>query len=415
MLSAFVLLPTLPYLWVIVGAILVPIVWVKTGRTRKAMMAAAGCTTKEEWNAFVNALPTKKQLKAMQQNTGYRPGSALAAVAHADGRPAASPAPQRRTASTTFISPPRPELRYPKYSLLSPKHANIEVVGEAYREKSVIAALGGLTPEVEKTVEDAITFLIHEPENPYGEGHAVMVWMNGHHVGYLASEDAAKYMPYIKRITDAGYLPTTTGRIWGVSRHDWQGNLKHHLYARVALNDADQLTPTNDPPAGDYSFLPWGNAIQVTKEADHLAELTEHLHGPDSYAIATLRETSRTLKNGTVREYVTVYMSGDEIGELTPNMSEKVLPTIRHLHDLGYEAAAWARVRGSALAIEVTLHVAKAHEVPDSWLAEIPVTVPALHRSRTTATSDPSTTGGIPQAPSNDDTPQAAREQKWDF
>lgn len=409
-LSAFVLLPTLPYLWVIVGAILVPIVWVKTGRTRKAMMAAANCSSKEEWNAFVNTLPTKKQLKTSHHNTGYHQGSALAAVAYAEENPAPSRA-QRRTTSTSFTSPPRPELRYPKYPMLAPKYATLEVVGEAYREKSVIAALGGLTPGVERTVEDAVTFLIHEPENPYGAGHAVMVWMNGHHVGYLASEEAARYMPYIKRISDAGYLPTTAGRIWGVSRYDWEGKLKHHLYARVALNDPEQLTPTNNPPTNDYSFLPWGNAIQVTKESDHLAELTEHLQGSDSYAIATLREASRTLKNGNVREYVTVHLDGDEIGELTPNMSEKMLPSIRHLHDLGYEAAAWARVKGSSLAIEVTLQVAKAHEVPESWLADIPVTVPSLNPIARRSSSKSDSFEDTASA----DSGQQDREKNWDF
>lgn len=300
LLSAFVLLPTLPYVWVFVGAILVPVVWVKTGKTRKAMMAAAGCSTQEEWNTCVSNLPKKKQL---QQGTTpsvlARPGGALAAVAHAEGRPPQTSSLSAKRAQKSFSSSPRPELRLPQYRVLSSVFANYEVVGGFFREQSVIAALGGLVPNVEKTVEDAVSYLIPEPENPHGYGNAVMVWINGHHVGYLANEDARRYRPVLDKIVSAGYLPTTTGRIWGVTRHDWEGKPKHHLYARIALNEPGVLLPTNNPPASPYSLLPWGPAIQVTKEADHLAELTEPLCGPDSYAIAVLKRPharSRTVR-----------------------------------------------------------------------------------------------------------------------
>ena len=409
LLSAFLLLPTLPYLWLTIGAVLVPVVWVKSGRTRRAMMASAGCSTKEEWKAFVAALPTKRQL-SKGNTTPRASGHTVAAVRRGQRVAGARDLQPRRLRPTSFESPPRRELHFPRYHFLGQGFANYDVVGESFREHSVIAALGGLEPNVEKTVEDAITHLIPEPENPHGHGDAVMVWINGHHVGYLAHEDARRYRPVLEKVVAAGYLPTTTGRIWGVTRYDWEGKPKHHLYARVALNAPELLIPTNAPPVDPYSMLPWGPAIQVTKEADHLAELTEHLHGADSYAIAVLREAVRTLKNGAIREYVTVHLGGDEIGELTPAMSEKILPTIRHLSDLGFLAAAWARVKGSPLAIEVTLQAAKAHELPASWLAEIPVVVPALHRANL------SLEGGTDE-PGSATTPleQQRREETWEF
>lgn len=339
----------------------------------------------------------------------------MAAVAHAEGSRAQRRPLQREPAKEAFRSAHRPEHQFPPYQVLGPGYANYEVVGESFREQQVIAALGGLVPDVEKTVEDAITHLIPEPENPHGYGNAVMVWINGQHVGYLSNEDARRYRPILDTIVAAGYLPTTTGRIWGVTRIDWEGKPKHHLYARVALNEPDLLLPTNNPPSSPYSLMPWGPAIQVTKESDHLPELIEHLHGPDSYAIAVLKEASRVLKNGTVREYVTVHLGGDEIGELTPTMSEKILPTVRHLSDLGFAAAAWARVKGSVLAVEVTLQVAKAHELPEAWLSEIPVTVPSL-----LPVGQQSEKGTSPSIPANtaaetDRADQQRREDTWEF
>ncbi|WP_157486890.1 hypothetical protein [Leucobacter salsicius] len=415
-LSAIVLLPTVPYVWLGIGAVLVPMVWVKTGKHKRAVMEAAGCSTKEQWRAFYNTLPTDKEFKQQQaEQARGTAGTALAAMAHAESSPrtrtVVNTRAPRAQSTKPWVSPPRPELHYPRYNLLSSGYANVEVVGEAYRETSVIAALGGLSPDVEKTLDEVLAFLIPEPENPHGHGNAIMVWMNGHHVGYLANEDAKRYRPVLAQIIDAGYLPITTGRLWGVSRYSWDNKLKHHLYARVALNEPEKLIPTNDPPRSSYSMLPWGNAIQVTKEADHLPELTEHLNGPDSYAIATLRPATKTLKNGNIREYVTVHIDGDEIGELTPVTSEKLLPMIRHLNDLEHEAAAWARVKGSALAVEVTIQASKAHEIPESWLAEIPVVIPSLHALP--AAADTASTESDRPSPSQ--LTAREREENWDF
>lgn len=408
--GAVALIPLHPvlYAWATLGCIIVPLTWVLTARQHKKMMAAAGCTTRQEWKAFVSQLPTKKQLLKSQPPSPQP----IAKASRPDQL-------SKRKKSARFVSPARPELHYPHYRLLTvSNYANYEIVGEDYRESSVIAALGGLEPNIEKTLDDVLTFLIPEPENPYGHGNAVMVWMNGHHIGYLSNDDAERFCPVLNDIISAGYLPVTSGRLWGVSRYTYERKLRHHLYARVALNEPEQLVPTNDPPVGAYSLLPWGSAIQVTKEADHLAELTNHLHGPDSYAIATLRPAIRKLKNGTEREYVTVHLDGDEIGELTPTMSERVLPTIRHLLDLELKAAAWARVKGSALAIEVTLHAAKAHEIPDSWLSEIPVTIPPLRTQSQFVAGEEIVLDAT--ATSNDQSAEAysivrQREQDWDF
>lgn len=399
--SSFVLLPTVPYVWVAIGAILVPIVWIKTGRTKSAKMIASGCTTKSEWTAFVASLPKndKAKLAARAEQQRYADNAeASKQLSRQQAESSRLAAVEQRTRAQISERPKYP-LRFANRS------ANIEVVGEAYYEASVIAALGGLRLDEEKTVDDVETFLIPEPDNPYGAGQAVMVWMNGYHVGYLSSEDAARFNPVLARIFLAGYIPETIGRIWGVTRQDYgaASGVRHHLYARVALSGPEQLLPTNDPPKENYSLLPHGSAIQVSKEADYMAELTEHLHGPDSYAIATLQLTSRMLKNGTTRENVTVYIDGDQIGELTPATSEKLAPAIRHLDDCGYATATWARVKGSPVAIEVTLYAAKAHEIPVEWFSSLPVTVPTLgngSRSRQNGT----------QADQN-----IQREANWDF
>lgn len=356
-LGLFAIAPQSFAAWILTGIVLVPLTWIKTGKRIKQMMLLSGCSTKQEWKTYVATLPKNKKANIQKAQ-----------------KPPRSTRVNNATTAPTFPA----ALNMPPYRLAVPdSFANFDVVGEAWREESVLMALGGLAIEEEKTVEDIVTFLVPEPTNPY-DRNAVMVWMNGYHVGYLDKDNAKTFQPVLNKIVAAGYCPSTSGRLWGAARVNG-GQLRYHLYARVALTDPARLVPSNNPPRVPYSLIPWGAGVQVTKESDHLAELYEHLNGADSLAIATLHPAQHTLKSGIVRTYVDVRISNAKVGQLTPAMSEKFLPTIQHLNNLQLEAAVWARVKGSALAIEVVLQALKAHEIPAEWLSQIPLTTPVLY------------------------------------
>ena len=349
------------YIWIVIGVILVPIVFVRSAKQLAAMREAAGCATKEDWKSFVLGLPeNQKALDAAAEQQRQREAAEAAARIAAIQKEALS----------------RPHYELTEMSA----HPNVEVVGEFFREEACEAVLGGMPLNVERE-RQLPAHLIPEVGNVH-DANAVMIWMDGHHVGYLSREDAVTYRSTLSEISDAGYLPTTAGSLWGVTRRQRDGDLRKHIYARVALGATTELRiPTNDPPRTPYSLLPWGTALQVTKEDDHLAELTEHLHGPESLAIATLHPASRTLKNGSARDFLEVRIDGDPIGELTPGSSAKLAPAVTHLRDLGYETAVWAKVKGSPLAIEVVVQAARAHEIESTWFSSLPHTIPALGRT----------------------------------
>jgi collagen type III alpha len=65
---------------------------------------------------------------------------------------------------------------------------------------------------------------------------------------------------------------------------------------------------------------------------------------------------------------VEVRIDGVRAGQLTPKMSGELLPAVRHLAAQGNVAGARAIVKGNRIKTEVVLYVARAHELPHSWL-----------------------------------------------
>jgi hypothetical protein len=57
-------------------------------------------------------------------------------------------------------------------------------------------------------------------------------------------------------------------------------------------------------------------------------------------------------------------------------MSGELLPAIRHLAQLGTTTVARAIVKGNSIKAEVVLYVARAHELPESWLGAAPPPAP---------------------------------------
>jgi hypothetical protein len=68
------------------------------------------------------------------------------------------------------------------------------------------------------------------------------------------------------------------------------------------------------------------------------------------------------------RTVVEVRIDDARVGRLTPKMSGELLAAIRHINTNGLTTGARAIVKGNRIKAEVVLHVARAHELPDSWL-----------------------------------------------
>ncbi|MFT4051593.1 MAG: HIRAN domain-containing protein [Microbacterium sp.] len=259
----------------------------------------------------------------------------------------------------------------------------MDIEGEFARQDAIHHVIGRkprLDEEIELTALP--TELRPEPTNHY-DANAVMVIINGWHVGYLPREIAAEYHAPLARLVTAGVTPMVRARLWAVTRRDHDGRgVRSHARVTLAVGTTDRLAPLNNPPAGPYSLIPWGSGLQVTGEEHHLNALSDFVTpSGDGIAIATLHALQIPATKGTTREVVEVRLDGERVGQMTPVSSTHFLPTIHHLGDQGLVTAAWARVKGSAVAAQVVLQATKAHELPADWFGA-PATIPALYPRR---------------------------------
>ncbi|MBB2941051.1 collagen type III alpha [Actinoplanes lutulentus] len=236
--------------------------------------------------------------------------------------------------------------------------AEVEVVGESHYATALKATFGR-PPDGGDEIETVVR-LTPEPRNPH-DRNAVSVWAGAGQIGYLSRADAARYAPVLSELAGQGWDPRVTAHIWG---GDWGHS------ARLELAAPHLLVPANGAPAGPHLMLPLGGAIQVTGEEKHLDALIPWLCAEgECWVHATLHEVSEQLAR-SVRTVAEVRVDGARVGQLTPKMSGEVLPAVRLLAEGGLVAGVRAIVKGNRIKAEVVLHVARAHELPESWITD---------------------------------------------
>jgi hypothetical protein len=269
--------------------------------------------------------------------------------------------------------------------------ASAEVAGESHYARA-IRGLFGKDFKATGTEIVVVAQLIPEPENKH-DRNAIGVWAGSVQVGHLPREEAVRYAPVLSALTAQGWLPQVSARVWGAERSDYDDR-KDYFRGSVRLDLAEphMLVPANMPPSGDCRILPTGNAIQVTGEEKHLDALAPLLRPEgECWAHVSLHEVVEQLARST-RTIVEVRIDGACVGQLSPKMSSELLPAIRHLAQQGTTAAARAIVKGNRIKTEVVLYVARAHELPESWLGDAVSSLPA-------AAAQIPVTGPIDQSP----------------
>lgn len=254
-----------------------------------------------------------------------------------------------------------------------------EVVGESHYAEDIRSLFGDrLTAAGMELYLPAQ--LIPEPDNRY-DPNAVSVRINGRRVGYLPREDAARYAGVLSALLERGLLPQVEARVWGGVRTEYEDDGRGRERERsifvgsveLDLAEPHLLAPTNRPPDPPYAMLPYGNAIQVTGEENHMAHLAPLLNREgEAWVHVTLHETVEQLARST-RTLVEVRVDGAAVGRLSPRMSGELLPVIRYLAERGVTAAGRAILKGNRLKADVVLHVARANQVPQDWLDAPPV------------------------------------------
>lgn len=146
---------------------------------------------------------------------------------------------------------------------------------------------------------------------------------------------------------------------------------------QLKLGDPDGALPMNDPPNVPYTVIPRSSIVQVTKEDEHSDALLKFVPATGCGALfVTLHES--TGRAASAKPVVEVRIDDQRIGQLTPQMSQRFLPMIRHLDARGLVTACWGDIKGSAVAAEVRIDGIKANEADAVVLDGDPVTLPSL-------------------------------------
>ncbi|MFJ3379383.1 HIRAN domain-containing protein [Curtobacterium sp. NPDC090217] len=295
------------------------------------------------------------------------------------------------------------------YAVPNATWPNYEVAGEAQYEDAIRPLLGRLTKDQDRELHTEAT-LIPEPDNPY-DANAVSVRISGAVVGYLTRDDARVFAPVLHRLAASGVTAVVPARVWGVVRDNWEGTgTRFHANVRVALPDPHLFVPLNEGPDEPYSILPWGSGLQVTGEEKHFDVLAPFAGLADrSLLLVTLHRGSEEKARGGQREFIEVRVRGQRVGEMSTQSSRHFFALVDHHAAKGLTAAAWAQVKGSALAAEVVLQAAKASEVDNAYLQGAPVTMPRLVEPAGRYDVPPAYSGPAPQPRRERTTPNAAR------
>lgn len=264
------------------------------------------------------------------------------------------------------------------YAVPNATWPNLEVAGESQYEAPIRALLGRLAKDQDKELQTE-ALLVPEPDNPY-DPNAISVRIKGSVVGYLTREDARAFAPVLHRLAASGVTAVVPARVWGVLRDNWEGTgTRFHSNVRVALPEPHLIVPLNDGPPEPYSILPWGSGLQVTGEEKHFDVLAPFAGRADrSLLLVTLHRGSEEKARGGQREFIEVRVNGQRIGEMSTQSSRHYFALVDHHAAKGLAVAAWAHLKGSALAAEVVLQASKASEVDNSYLGGDAQTMPRL-------------------------------------
>ena len=253
------------------------------------------------------------------------------------------------------------------------------VVGTSFHEKNhreLIKSLGFDLEEYSRA--DIVVELIPEPDNPHSPlRQAISVRWNNRVLGYISEDSVGKYQQ-IKRLAASGYTAVCDATYTAYEREIWDDYdytsvdafvPAKELQTRIELriDDYNYLVPLNDPPVDGWTLLPIGSSLQVTKENEHYDHLLDFVpESGEGLLLATLHIVEGGVK--VKFEQVEVRLDGEPIGVLTKQSSARFTDAVRHFDALGLTTVVYAKIKGSSLAAEVTIHALRANELSNEDL-----------------------------------------------
>lgn len=215
----------------------------------------------------------------------------------------------------------------------------VDVVGESHRQDTLESLAGGRTPEglvnrrfMAQLVRDA-----HNAQDP----NAVRVEIGGRLVGFIAHEEAPWCHRVVAELARYGKPATCRASLTG----GWDRGPDDRGHIGVVL---DVCVPLRMAPT-DVPLLPGGRKVTVTNETNYQDALGLLLEGSDRAvpAVATLTTADWSK--------IDVYIGGRLVGDLTPMMSARYLPSVMDVWAAQDVPTCRAVIRPGAASIEVEL------------------------------------------------------------
>ncbi len=254
------------------------------------------------------------------------------------------------------------------------------VVGESFHEadfKELAAEHGHRSvPDYGIELTETRAAIVPEPENPY-DSNAVAVWIDGrYHVGHLPRDLASQYTSRLESLDPGTYLQVPA-RVWICPTNDWDERSGAEVRrimgsVTVRLPEPDGIVPYNDLPEEPYTVLPWGRAVQLTGEEEHMDALrTFALGSSPRHVAATLHVVEEPRRTGDPVHIVEVRLDGERVGVMSKAISDQIHDLVTYVASSGRTPVARAIIKGSDLRADVAVNVARTSDVPQKWLDSV--------------------------------------------
>lgn len=240
------------------------------------------------------------------------------------------------------------------------KSAWQEVVGESHYQPALELAAGGRCED--GPVQCLVTAqLVAEPTNPHDPA-AVQVRVDGNCVGYIPRGETYQFHPMLHAFREAGQPATC--RAWlkgGWDRGDGnRGSFGIDLDLRIELDGSIRGYTAED------GFLPSGYSVNVVGE-EHCQDLIATLHTGQPFVAELVEADSDPLRPKVQGPLVLVMVNGEQVGALTPKMSERYLPLIRDVQAARYPATCRGYVEAGPKKLEVKVGAVSPAKISNAY------------------------------------------------
>lgn len=244
---------------------------------------------------------------------------------------------------------------------------NQEVAGESkyYSNiKRLIRAWGG---DGEYRVRAC---LMQEPSNQF-DPNAIQVIIGDATVGYIPKDETEDFNPLLTHLSDQGLLAEFDARVWaGVSSwsDEWASSVSLDCSFDLSTAVAVNSLPT------DARIWPAGSKIQVTGEAEHLAEINSTLVKAYVPGICSAYVALQASANEKGKWVIEVYLEDALVGQLSPTQSNKYGP---HVAAVSEKGKCWVRaiIKGNVVASEIVLEFKAPELLADDELRSLGLTM----------------------------------------